>query len=82
MIKTSMSNNVEENNLIHVYKTLGRLEFQIDALKEENKILKEENKILKEGIDQLKEVCNKQKGQIEILKCSSKCCFIFFNYPC
>jgi hypothetical protein len=94
MIKTSMANNIEENSLIHVYKTLGRLEYQLDHLKDENKILKEEIKILKEEkkilkeemnkqtnlIDELKEVCNKQKGQIELLKCSSKCCFIIFNY--
>ncbi len=75
-----MANNIDENSLINVYKTLGRLEFQIDALKEENKILKEQINKQTNIIDELKGLCNKQKGQIELLKCSSKFCVIIFNY--
>ncbi len=57
--------------LSELFKTLGRLEFQVSSLNEE--VAKRNDQI-----EKLKAENNMQKGQMELLKCSSKSCFYYF----
>jgi|688.fasta_scaffold380321_2 cell division protein FtsB len=70
----------KEINLSELFKTIGRLEFQVSSLNEEVAKLNEEVAKRNEQIENLKAENNMQKGQIELLKCSSKSCFYYFLF--